>query len=48
MNKKEDFTQLKMRFTDPIQQEYETIRPVVLFAQPIGVKLAKLSPSATV
>lgn len=33
MDAKEDFTQLKLRFTDPIQHDYEAIRPVVLFSQ---------------
>ena len=29
----EEFTQLRLRFTDPVQHDYEVIRPVVLFAQ---------------
>ena len=33
MDIKEDFTQLRLRFTDPVQHDYEVIRPVVLFAQ---------------
>jgi transposase InsO family protein len=33
MDNKEDFTQLRLRFTDPVQHDYEVIRPVVLFAQ---------------
>lgn len=36
MDVKEDFTQLKLRFTDPIQHDYEVIRPVVLFSQQIA------------
>lgn len=31
----EPFSQLYLRFTDPVQYDYETIRPVVLFAQPV-------------
>ena len=30
-----DFKQLRLLFTDPIQHDYEAIRPVVLFAEPI-------------
>lgn len=30
-----DFSQLRMLFTDPIQHDYEAIRPVVLFAEPV-------------
>ena len=36
MDREEDFSQLRLRFTDPIQHDYETIRPVVLFSQPIS------------
>lgn len=36
MDAKEDFTQLKLRFTDPIQHDYEVIRPIVLFSQLIA------------
>ena len=36
MEPREDFTQLKLRFTDPIQHDYETIRPVVLFSQSVN------------
>lgn len=34
MDQNEPFAQLQLRFTDPIQYDYEVIRPVVLFAQP--------------
>ena len=27
------FQQLRMRFTDPIQHDYEVIRPIVLFGE---------------
>lgn len=33
MDSQETFAQLQLRFTDPIQYDYEVIRPVVLFAQ---------------
>lgn len=36
MDREEDFSQLRLRFTDPIQHDYEVIRPVVLFSQPIS------------
>ena len=36
MKPTEEFTQLRLHFTDPIQHDYEVIRPVVLFAQPIA------------
>src|SRR5690349_20345481 len=32
------FHQLQLRFSDPIQFDYEVIRPVLLFAEPIGVR----------
>ena len=32
----EDFGQLKLNFTDPIQHDYEVVRPVVLFNQTIS------------
>ena len=32
----EEFAQLRLRFIDPIQHDYEVIRPVVLFAQPVA------------
>jgi hypothetical protein len=36
MDQNEPFAQLQIRFTDPIQYDYEVIRPVVLFAQPVS------------
>ena len=33
MQQEEPFSQLHLRFTDPIQYDYEVIRPIVLFAQ---------------
>jgi hypothetical protein len=36
METQEDFTQLKLLFTDPIQHDYETIRPIDLFSQSVN------------
>jgi hypothetical protein len=36
MEKTEDIAQLQLLFTDPIQHDYEAIRPVVLFGQAIA------------
>lgn len=36
MPSEEPFSQLHLRFTDPIQFDYELIRPVILFAQPVA------------
>jgi hypothetical protein len=36
METKEDFGQLRLRFTDSIQHDYELIRPIVLFTQPVA------------
>ena len=35
MDTNEPFAQLQLRFTDPIQYDYEVIRPVVLFSQSV-------------
>jgi hypothetical protein len=35
MDTNEPFAQLQLRFIDPIQYDYEVIRPVVLFSQPV-------------
>jgi hypothetical protein len=32
----EEFAQLRLRFIDPIEHDYEVIRPVVLFAQSVA------------
>lgn len=31
----DDFSQLQLQFTDPIQYDYEAIRPIVLFAETV-------------
>lgn len=36
MKQEEAFSQLHLRFTDPIQFDYEVIRPIVLFSQPVA------------
>ena len=38
MEPREEFSQLRLRFIDPIQDSYEVIRPVVLFAQPVAAR----------
>ena len=38
MGTTEDFNQLRLRFSDPIQHDYELIRPVVLFTQPVAAR----------
>ena len=41
MKPTEEFTQLRFHFTDPIQNDYEVIRPIVLFAQPVAARSDK-------
>ena len=36
MTPAEDFGQLRLKFTDPIQHEYEVIRPIMLFGEMIS------------
>ena len=36
MQSEESFSQLQLRFSDPIQYDYELIRPVVLHSKPIA------------
>jgi hypothetical protein len=36
MTPSEEFGQLRLKFTDPIQHEYEVIRPIVLFSETIS------------
>ena len=36
MTPTEDFGQLRLKFTDPIQHTYEVIRPIVLFSETIS------------
>lgn len=35
MNRDGNFGQLRLRFTDPVQHDYEAIRPVILFAETV-------------
>lgn len=36
MPTEESFSQLKLQFIDPIQHDYEVVRPIVLFSQPVA------------
>ena len=36
MTSEENFGQLKLKFIDPIQHDYEAIRPIVLYAQTVS------------
>jgi transposase InsO family protein len=36
MQEEESFSQLHLKFTDPIQYDYEVIRPIVLFSQSVN------------
>jgi transposase InsO family protein len=36
MNTAEDFHQLKLRFIDPLQHDYEVIRPILLFSESVA------------
>lgn len=38
MPSSEEFAQLRLRFIDPIQHEYEVIRPIVLFSETITAR----------
>ena len=39
----DDFHQLKLLFTDPLQHDYEVIRPIVLFAETVASRSAQTS-----
>jgi hypothetical protein len=43
----ENFAQLQLLFTDPIQYDYEVIRPVVLFAEPIAARSRETESART-
>lgn len=43
METTEDFRQLRLRLTDPFQRDYELVRPVVLFAQPVAARSRETS-----
>jgi hypothetical protein len=36
MPTEEPFSQLKLQFIDPIQHDYEVVRPIVLFSQSVA------------
>ena len=44
----EDYNQLKFRFTDPIQDNYEAIRPVILFAETVSERSRQTGIDRTV
>ncbi len=44
----EDYHQLKFRFTDPIQDNYEVVRPVVLFAETVSERSRQTGIDRTV
>ena len=43
-----DYHQLKFRFTDPIQDNYEVVRPIVLFAQTVSERSRQTGIDRTV
>lgn len=43
----EAFAQLRLRFVDPIQHDYEVIRPIVLFAQPVAERSREIELERT-
>lgn len=48
MSASEDFAQLKLKFIDPIQYDYEAIRPIVLFAETIAERSRQTGIERTV
>jgi hypothetical protein len=38
MTPAEEFGQLRLKFTDPVQHHYEVIRPIVLFSETISAR----------
>jgi transposase InsO family protein/transposase len=44
----DEFTQLRLRFTDPLQHNYEIIRPVVLFSETIAERSRQTGIERTV
>ena len=43
----EDFGQLRLRFTDPVQHNYEVIRPIVLFSETISERSRQIGIERT-
>jgi transposase InsO family protein len=43
----DDFNQLKLLFTDPLQHDYELIRPIVLFAELVATRSAQTGMDRT-
>jgi hypothetical protein len=48
MSAQEDFAQIKLQFVDPIQHDYEVIRPLVLFAETAAARSLETSIERTV
>jgi hypothetical protein len=48
MSAQEDFEQLKRQFVDPIQHDYEAIRPVVLFSETAATRSLETGIERTV
>jgi hypothetical protein len=48
MSAREDFHQLRLKFTDPIQQSYEIIRPIMLFDESVAEWSRQLDIDRTV
>jgi len=47
MSASEEFDQLQIHFTDPLQHEYEVIRPIVLFSQRVTERAQELGLDRT-
>lgn len=48
MNESKPFNQLQLQFRDPIQRDYEAIRPIILFGEPIAERSRETEmPSST-
>ena len=43
----DDFHQLKLRFSDPLQHDYEVIRPIVLFAETVTARSEQIGVERT-
>jgi putative transposase len=48
MSAQEDFAQIKLQFVDPIQHDYEVIRPLVLFAETAAARSLETGIERTV
>lgn len=48
MSSSAEFTQLRLKFTDSIQHDYEVIRPIVLFSETISERSRQTETERTV